>query len=248
MLQRAQDLYRLITQQRPAIAGVLIAAVLGTSLWQAQNFRLDASSDSLVLENDDDLRYYRETREQYGSDDFLVVTYDPQADLFSDAALDDLAQLKAGLLQVPGIASATTLLDVPLIASPPMSLTEIQQGIRTLRSPGTDRELARKEFTTSTLYRELIINAEGTVTAMQLNLQRDEAFQQLTEGDDQQQDDEGADADAEDLDVRGDEIDHVRGDHRHPAQMQFGALLELRHHCADPGDGSGQCGLILDLA
>lgn len=181
MLQRAQDLYRLITQQRPAIAGVLIAAVLGTALWQAQNFRLDASSDSLVLENDDDLRYYRETREQYGSDDFLVVTYDPQADLFSDAALDDLEQLKAGLLKVPGIANATTLLDVPLIASPPMSLTEIQQGIRTLRSPGTDRELARQEFTTSTLYRELIINAEGTVTAMQLNLQRDEAFQQLAD-------------------------------------------------------------------
>ena len=181
MLQRAQNLYRLITQQQPAIAAVLIAAVLGTALWQAQNFRLDASSDSLVLENDADLRYYRETREQYGSDDFLVVTYDPQTDLFSDAALDDLEQLKAGLLKVPGIASATTLLDVPLIASPPMSLTEIQQGIRTLRSPGTDRELARKEFTTSTLYRELIINAEGTVTAMQLNLQRDEAFQQLAD-------------------------------------------------------------------
>ena len=181
MLDRLLNLYRLMTQQRPAIAGVLIVAVLAVAAWQAQEFRLDASSDSLVLENDEDLRYYRQIREQYGSDDFLVMTYQPQADLFSDAALDDLAALKQQLLEVPGIASATTLLDVPLINSPPMSLTEIQQGIRTLRDPGTNREMARTEFTTSELYKELIINAEGTVTAMLLNLSPDTAFRELSD-------------------------------------------------------------------
>ena len=73
--------FTLISRVLGFLRDILIAAVLGTALWQAQNFRLDASSDSLVLENDADLRYYRETREQYGSDDFLVVTYDPQTDI-----------------------------------------------------------------------------------------------------------------------------------------------------------------------
>ena len=75
----------------------------------------------------------------------------------------------------------TTLLDVPLIDSPRTTLTEIQNEQRTLESPGTDRELARKELTESPLYRNLVVSPDGRTTAMQVNFRRDEQFRSLLE-------------------------------------------------------------------
>ena len=57
-----------------------ILLLIGTiifSLYQAKNFNLDASSDALLLEGDEDLKYLREINERYGSKEFLVLTYTP---------------------------------------------------------------------------------------------------------------------------------------------------------------------------
>ena len=181
MLNSLLRFHQTFTVEKPWIAGLLSVLLLAAGAWFAQDFRLDASSDSLVLENDEDLRYYRETREQYGSDDFLVVTYTPHGDLFAQQTLDDIEALRGQLLALRGISSVTSILDVPLIASPPMTLTELQQGMRTLRDPSADVELARKEFTTSPLYRQLIVNDDATTTGILANLSPDPAYAELVE-------------------------------------------------------------------
>ncbi len=145
---------------------LLVAIVLGLAATQAPKFRLDASADSLILENDDDLRYYRELTERYRESSSVVVTYTPQGDLFADSTLERLGALKKDLQQVDGISGVTSILDVPLVASPPMSLSEIQGGTRTLLSPDTDRELARREFAESPLYRSLLTDPAGKTTAL----------------------------------------------------------------------------------
>lgn len=167
-------LWRLYLQavlDRPLAGLVLLAIVLGLAASQAPQFRLDASADSLILENDDDLRYFRELSQRYEQSESVVVTYTPSADLFADATLDHLGDLKADLLAVDGIASVTSILDVPLVASPPMSLSEIQQNTRTLLSPDTDRELARREFAESPLYRNLLTDPAAETTALLATLE-----------------------------------------------------------------------------
>ncbi|KKN65043.1 hypothetical protein LCGC14_0485420, partial [marine sediment metagenome] len=47
------------------------------------------------------------------------------------------------------------------------------------RTPGIDKELVRKELTTSPIYEELLTSAGGRTTALQVNLKRDERHQQL---------------------------------------------------------------------
>ena len=79
---------------RPRLTLFLVALIVGISLWYAQDFALDASSDSLLLENDRDLRYYRGIRARYGSDDYLVVTYTTKPDLFAPATLAEIKQLR----------------------------------------------------------------------------------------------------------------------------------------------------------
>ncbi|MES9886331.1 MAG: MMPL family transporter, partial [Candidatus Sedimenticola sp. 6PFRAG1] len=160
---------------------LLLILVLGLSVYFAKDFQLDASADSLVLENDKDLRYYRSIRARYGSDDFLVVTYSPRDDLFSDPVLGELKSLRDELAAMERVDSVTSILDVPLIDSPRMSLTELQKQIRILDQPDTDRELARREFSESPLYKNLLSSPDGKTTALLINFKRDERYESLLE-------------------------------------------------------------------
>lgn len=144
-------------------------------------FKLDASADSLTLEADKDLDYFRQVSKQFNSGDFLVVTYTPKQDLFSTGALDHLGKLQAELAAIEGVETVNSILNVPLLYSPKQNLREIAKQPRTLLSQGqdqtpTDKTLAKQEFLTSPIYRELILSPDGQTTALQLNLTVDKTL------------------------------------------------------------------------
>ena len=160
---------RLVLKQ-PLVTLIGLTAVIVYFLLFIPDFELDASADSLVLENDSSLKYYRSIREQYGSDDFLIVTYSPQQELFSAEVLADITRLRGELSALEQVDSVISLLDVPLVDSPPMTLAEISRQVRTLESDDVDVELAAKEMRHSPLYENLLVNSQGDTTAMQVNL------------------------------------------------------------------------------
>ncbi len=148
-----------------------IALVLAFLSQYAGNFRLDASSDSLVLENDASLKYFREVVGKYNTADFLVVTYSPKnQDLFSSPVLDDLEELREKLLKLPNSASILSILDVPLTQSPPVTLTQLSAKQRTLRDPETDLQMAKLELRDSPLYRDLLVSEDYSTTAVIVTL------------------------------------------------------------------------------
>ena len=171
--------YEWLILDRPRLALSLIAVIVGFFAFFAPDFRLDASADSLLLEQDKDLRYYRGIRARYGSDNYLVITYTAKDDLFSSDALADVAALRDELAATDGLSSVITMLDVPLIASPRISLKELQNEVPNLLSSRTDIELARKELTSSPLYRELIMSLDGRTTALLAKLQLDPVYEEL---------------------------------------------------------------------
>ena len=175
------DRYDAIVLRRPyATLAVIAAFVLGFG-WFAQDFRLDASSDSLVLERDVDLEYYRFLRSRYGSDDYLIVTYTAHGDLFSDETLQDIRELRDKLRKLPRVDSVTSLLDVPLVMSPPANLRDLAAGIRRLEESDTNRQLAREELQTSPLYRDLILSSDGSTTAMTIAFEANVRLRELRE-------------------------------------------------------------------
>ncbi len=174
MLSTFVKAYNRAILQHPLVTLILGVCIIAYFLMYIPDFELDASADSLVLENDASLKYYRSVREQYGSDDFLIVTYSPKQDLFSEPVLADIAKLRDELAALEQVASVVSLLDVPLVDSPPMTLVEIARQVRTLENGGADVGLAEKEMTTSPLYENLLVNSEGDTTAMQVNLVRNE--------------------------------------------------------------------------
>jgi len=169
-------LYDRLILGKPALTLLLVLVVTGFFGWFIQDFKLDISADSLVLENDQDLHYYRSIHARYGSDDYLIITYTPNEGLFDTQTLDDLQKLRNSLADIERVESVISILDVPLISSPPMDLSELQQDIRTLRNSDTDFELATKELRESPLYRNRLVGTDGNTTALQVNFRRDQTY------------------------------------------------------------------------
>jgi uncharacterized protein len=181
MSARLLNLYESLIIKHPKLTLAIIALLLMGLAAGLPRMKLDASADSLTLEHDAALDYYREITSRYQTGDFLVVTYTPHADLFSDQALNTLQSLRNDLREVEGVASATTILDVPLLYSPPQSLPDIvaMDAPRTLMTPGVDREMARREFQQSPIYRDTLVSSDGLTTVIQLNLDVDNRYLEL---------------------------------------------------------------------
>ncbi|WP_346837267.1 MMPL family transporter [Microbulbifer sp. SAOS-129_SWC] len=180
MLSALQTWYEKLVIQRPKTLLLILALITIGAAAGLPRFKIDASADSLTLEADKSLDYYRKIAERYASGDFLVVTYrSKQGDLFSDASLKTLGKLRDNLAQVQGVDNVQSILDVPLLYSPKVAITDIADGIRTLSTPGTDKKLARKEFLSSPIYRKLILSPDGETTALLVNLKFDKQGNEL---------------------------------------------------------------------
>ncbi len=174
-------LYTNTILKHPIISIILILCIVFGIGSYARNFHLDASADSLLLENDQDLKYFRSINHQYGSGDYLVIAYTPKQDLFADETLNDLRQLTSELKQLDRVESVLSILDVPLIDSPRASLSDLSQKIRTLDSEGTDKDLARHEFLTSPLYKNMLVSPDSKTTALQITFTPDIKYRELLE-------------------------------------------------------------------
>ena len=174
MLLGLKTWYEKLVLGHPKTVLALVALLTIAAAAGLPRFKLDASADSLTLETDDSLDFFREISERYNSGDFLVVTYRyKNGDLFSDESLATMRRLQDELAMVDGVSGVQSILNVPLLYSPKLSITEVAEGIRTLSSSSVDKELARKEFLESPIYKELILSPDGETTAMMLNLTLD---------------------------------------------------------------------------
>jgi len=173
-------LYDKIILQNPWTAIIVVFVLAIIMALGLPNFKLDASADSLTLEHDDDLNFSREVVQRYGSDNFLIVTFSPsQGVLFDQNNLDTLAALRKDLLQIEGIESVLSMLDVPLLYSPKIDITDLTGELNTLMSEGVDKQLAKTEFLSSPIYKDVILSADGNTTGMMATLNLDETYLHL---------------------------------------------------------------------
>ncbi len=166
-----------LTRPKLVLAGLLV--LLAFFAYHAKDFRIDASADSLLLEDDPDLHLLRQLSNRYEVPDFLLVTFTPRGDLFSDESLSQLARLRDELRTVDSVDSLSTILDVPLVKSSDVPLARMATNVQTLETSAIDRQRAREEFTQSPVYRDLIISADGRTAAVLLNLEVDEELRSL---------------------------------------------------------------------
>ena len=164
-------IYDTLVLRFPFLMVLAVAAVTAFLGYHSQFFRLDASSDAIVLENDKDLRYYDDSRELFGSDDYVIITVTPPegTSLVDDQLLTRLQAMVDEFEALPDVASVTSILNVTLFHSPDISLIELAATMkyRTLEGDA-ERDKVLAELTTSPLYSNYLIAEDGTTTAVQV--------------------------------------------------------------------------------
>jgi len=171
--------YNRIILKRPLITLFCLLAVVSFLGYQARDFKLDASAETLILQTDKDLQYSRLIESRYGEHDYLVITYTPEKDLFSDQTLEKLAALQDELVPLKRVSSVVSILNAPLLESPPLPLKDIASEIRTLESPTVDRKSAGIELSNSPLYKNLLVSPDLKTTALQIKFRADKIYKAL---------------------------------------------------------------------
>ena len=144
------------------------------------NFKLDASSDTLLLENDPDLKLYRENTEKYGSNDFLIVTFSPYQELLSKPSIILIKDIVKKISSLDRVENVLSLLDVPLLENNPnVSLSDVADSVETLNSESINIDLAKRVFSSNSVYQNLLISEDLNTTAFQVTLKRNLNYENL---------------------------------------------------------------------
>ena len=157
----------------------LLFALSIISIIGLPRFQLDASSDTLLLDNDPDLKIYRENSRKYGSSDFLVIAFTPNKDIFTNETISLLENLVGKLKEVDGISNVLSLFDVPLLSYSEQSINELAENVVTLSTDDVDLTKAKYEFETNEVYRGLLISKDLKTIALQMTLKPNESYQKL---------------------------------------------------------------------
>ena len=158
---------------------LILVSILFLSIYFSKDFRLDASSETLLLDGDPDLKYLNEINERYNAREFLVLTYTPNDEMISDKSVNNLLSLKYKIQSLDWVHSVITLLDVPLLNSTDDTLSEKLKNFSTLKSDGIDRKRGFKEILNSPVFKNFVISEDGKTSGIIVYIKKDENLKNI---------------------------------------------------------------------
>ena len=168
----------LVLRNPKSIFFLLIIALLSFGYY-TKDFRLDASSETLLIDDDPDLKYLQEISKRYGSKEFLILTYTPNGDIISDNSINNLLSLKYKLQSLNWVHSVITLLDIPLLDNSDLALQERLENFKTLKDENIDKERGFKEILNSPVFRNFVISGDGKTSGIIVNIKKDDKFKDI---------------------------------------------------------------------
>ena len=166
-------IYQKNVLEKPRLILILLLSLLFASIYFSKDFRLDASSETLLLEGDPDLEYLKEINKRYNARDFLVLTYTPKEDMISNKSINNLLSLKYKIQSLEWVHSVVTLLDVPLLNSTDDTLSDKLKNFSTLKSEGINRERGFAEILESPVFKNFVISEDGKTSGIIVYIKKD---------------------------------------------------------------------------
>tara|TARA_Y100000591_G_scaffold331760_1_gene366684 strand:+ start:304 stop:2694 length:2391 start_codon:yes stop_codon:yes gene_type:complete len=169
---------KIILQNPKSIFIILILALLSFGYY-SKDFRLDASSETLLIEGDPDLEYLKQISDRYGSKEFLILTYTPNENMVSESSINNLLSLKYKIQSLDWVHSVVTLLDVPLLDNSDAPLQERIQNFKTLKDENVDKERGFKEIISSPVFRNFVISEDGKTSGIIVYIKKNDLLNDI---------------------------------------------------------------------
>ncbi|MDA9150747.1 MMPL family transporter [Candidatus Pelagibacter sp.] len=173
------NLYENTILKNPKSIFVILLITLLSFGYYSKDFRLDASSETLLIEGDPDLEYLKEITERYGSKEFLVLTYTPNEGMVTDTSVNNLLSLKYKIQSLDWVHSVITLLDIPLLNNSDAPLQERLEGFKTLKDEGVDKDRGFKEILNSPVFRNFVISEDGKTSGIIVNIKQNPPLEDI---------------------------------------------------------------------
>jgi len=152
--------------EKPKLIFILLLICLVGFGYNSKNFKLDASSETLLIEGDPDLEYLNEITKRYGAREFLVLTYTPEENMISSNSIRNLNNLKDEITKLDWVHGVITLLDIPLLNSSDKPLVERLQNFQTLKSDDIDKKRGFEEIVNSPVFRNFVVSEDGKTSGI----------------------------------------------------------------------------------
>jgi predicted RND superfamily exporter protein len=165
--------------KNPKTVFVLLLIAILSFGYYSKDFRLDASSETLLIEGDPDLAYLKEVTERYGSKDFLILTYTPNEGMVTDSSINNLLSLKYKIQSLNWVYSVVTLLDIPLLNNSDAPLQERLESFKTLKDEDVDRDRGFKEILNSPVFRNFVISENGNTSGIIVNIKENKKLENI---------------------------------------------------------------------
>jgi hypothetical protein len=165
--------------EKPKIIFAILLLCLVSFGFFSKDFKLDASSETLLIDGDPDLKYLREITERYNSKEFLVLTYSPNEEIISESSINNLLSLKYKIQSLDWVHSVITILDIPLLNSTDETLAERLQNFSTLKSDGVDKKRGFNEILNSPVFRNFVISEDGKTSGIIVNIKKNNIPKEL---------------------------------------------------------------------
>ncbi len=172
-------MYQNIILKNPkAILVFLIITILSFGYY-TKDFRLDASSETLLIDGDPDLAYLKEVSERYGSREFLILTYTPNEGMVTDTSINNLLSLKYKIQSLNWVYSVVTLLDIPLLSNSDAPLQERLESFKTLKDEEVDKDRGFKEILNSPVFRNFVISEDGKTSGIIVYIKQSQILENI---------------------------------------------------------------------
>ena len=165
--------------KNPKTVFVLLVIAILSFGYYSKDFRLDASSETLLIEGDPDLAYLQEITERYGSKDFLVLTYTPNEGMVTNNSINNLLSLKYKIQSLSWVHSVITLLDIPLLENSDAPLQERLESFKTLKDEDVDKDRGFKEILNSPVFRNFVISENGNTSGIIVNIKENKKLENI---------------------------------------------------------------------
>ena len=173
------NVYQKLINKYKNISLIILLIVFIIFIFSAKQFQLDASSDTLILEQDKDLIKYREIIKNYGSSDFLIVTFTDKNRILKTDNLELIKLFINKIKTLEWVENVQSVFDVPLLDVNEQTLSDLANEVLTIESSGISLIEAEREMIQSPIFKNLIISEDGTSTGLIIYFKDDAEHQFL---------------------------------------------------------------------
>lgn len=216
--------------ERPKLILITLILIFSFSIYNAKNFQLDASADSLLLENDPDLNYLRAVNERYLSEEFFVITYTPKKKI-NEESLKELKKFVDEINNIKWVSKSISVLNAPLFESSDQPLIEKIKNIQYIVTPGIEINRALNELKNSPVYKRLIINDDATTFGIVVYIKDNKEYLSALKTNknflDKQQNNKLSEKDLKDFELHKEILEKLKKEHNKNLELYN---IQIRSH------------------